>query len=444
MLARARSLAGLCTALLASSLIPATAQTGGNEYDEAAAEQARRYLEEGRDIFRFDTFGSEAFWGDRLKLHQAIAGEANGGVGPGISPEAALGLGLKVDINAIPPEVAEALGRGEVDLADPASTLVLLKADAVVGVTGFFGEDGETLTGVGIQCALCHSTVDDAYAPGIGHRLDGWPNRDLDVGAIIGSAPDLTAFVDLLQIPEAEVKRAVQAWGPGKFDAELNLDGKAFRPDGKTAATLNPPAFGLAGVNNHTWTGSWGTVSYWNAYVANLEMHGKGVFYDPRLDDAEKYPVAARTQQGHKRDEEDLITSKLPALHFYQLSLPTPEPPEGTFDSAAAENGELLFNGKATCATCHVPPIFTEPGWNLHTAEEIGIDDFQAMRSPDGRYVTTPLRALWNTEKIHKGGFYHDGRFATLDSVVEHYDEHFDLGLSEQEKRDLIEYLKSI
>ena len=197
-------------------------------------------------------------------------------------------------------------------------------------------------------------------------------------------------------------------------------------------------------MNNHTWTGSWGTVSYWNAYVANLEMHGKGVFYDPRLDDAEKYPVAARTRQGHKRDEEDLITSKLPALHFYQLSLPTPEPPEGAFDSAAAANGELLFNGKATCATCHVPPIFTEPGWNLHTAEEIGIDDFQAMRSPDGRYVTTPLRALWNTEKIHKGGFYHDGRFATLDSVVEHYDDHFDLGLSEQEKRDLIEYLKSI
>ena len=316
MLARAKGVAGLCIALLASSLIPAAAQTGGKEYDEAAAEQARRYLEEGRDIFRFDTFGSEAFWGGRLQLHQAIAGEANGGVGPGISPEAALGLGLKVDINAIPPEVAEALGRGEVDLADPASTLVLLKANAVVGVTGFFGEDGETLTGVGIQCALCHSTVDDAYAPGIGHRLDGWPNRDLDVGAIVASAPDLTAFVDLLQIPEAEVKRAVQAWGPGKFDAELNLDGKAFRPDGKTAATLNPPAFGLAGVNNHTWTGSWGTVSYWNAYVANLEMHGKGVFYDPRLDDAEKYPVAARTQAGPQagRGRPDHLQAARPPL----------------------------------------------------------------------------------------------------------------------------------
>jgi hypothetical protein len=173
-------------------------------------------------------------------------------------------------------------------------------------------------------------------------------------------------------------------------------------------------------------------------------MHGKGVFYDPRLDDAEKYPVAARTQQGHKQDEEDLITAKLPALHFYQLSLPTPEPREGTFDIAAAERGEVLFNEKATCATCHVPPIFTEPGWNLHTAEEIGIDDFQAMRSPDERYVTKPLRALWNMEKIHKGGFYHDGRFATLNDVVEHYDDHFGLNLSDQEKGDLIEYLKSI
>ena len=237
MLARAKGVAGLCIALLASSLIPATAQTGGNEYDEAAAEQARRYLEEGRDIFRFDTFGSEAFWGGRLQLHQAIAGEANGGVGPGISPEAALGLGLKVDINAIPPEVAEALGRGEVDLADPASTLVLLKANAVVGVTGFFGEDGETLTAVGIQCALCHSTVDDAYAPGIGHRLDGWPNRDLDVGAIVASAPDLTAFVDLLQIPEAEVKRAVQAGGPASSTPSSI---STARPSGRTARRRRP------------------------------------------------------------------------------------------------------------------------------------------------------------------------------------------------------------
>ncbi|MER8523604.1 MULTISPECIES: hypothetical protein [unclassified Mesorhizobium] len=436
--------------LVSAALIPAAAQTGakgsvsGKDFDAAAAEQAKRYLKEGRETFRFDTFGSEEFWGGKLKLHEAIAGEKLGGVGPGLSPEMALELGLKVDVNAIPKDVAAALDKGEVDLTDPASTLLLLKANAVVGVTGFFAEDGKTLTSVGIQCAVCHSTVDDAYAPGIGHRLDGWPNRDLNIGAVVALAPDLTAFTEMLQISEAEVKKAVEAWGPGKFDAELNLDGKAFRPDGKTAATLNPPAFGLAGVNNHTWTGAWGTVSYWNAYVGNLEMHGKGVFYDPRLDDTEKYPVAARTKQGHKQDEEDRITAKLPALHFYQLSLPTPKPPEGAFDSAAAEKGEALFNDKAKCGTCHVPPLFTEPGWNLHTADEIGIDDFQAMRSPDERYRTASLRALWNTEKIHKGGFYHDGRFATLNDVIKHYDDHLGLDLTDQEKSDLIEYLKSI
>jgi cytochrome c2 len=416
----------------------------GKDFDTAATEQARRYLEEGRETFRYDTFGSEDFWGGKLKLHEAIAGEKLDGKGPGLSPKRALELGLKVDINAIPKDVAGALNRGEVDLADPASTLVLLKANAVVGVTGFFDADGKALTSVGIQCAVCHSTVDDAYAPGIGARLDGWPNRDLNIGAIVALAPDLSAFTEMLQISEAEVKKAIEAWGPGKFDAELNLDGKAFRPDGKTSATLNPPAFGLAGVNNHTWTGAWGTVSYWNAYVGNLEMHGKGVFYDPRLDDAQKYPVAARTKQGHKQDKEDRITAKLPALHFYQLSLPTPVPPKGSFDSAAAEKGKALFNDKAKCTTCHVPPLFTEPGWNLHTADEIGIDDFQAMRSPDERYRTASLRALWNMEKIHKGGFYHDGRFATLEDVVRHYDRHLKLDLTDEERSDLIEYLKSI
>ncbi len=439
----------LFTLLLSTALVPVFAQmskkaASGKDFDATVAEQAKRYLEEGRDTFRFDTFGSEDFWGGKLKLHEAIAGEKAGGVGPGLSPQVALELGLKVDVNAIPKDVAEALSKGEVDLKDPASTLVLLKSNAVVGVTGFFDEQGKTLRSVGIQCALCHSTVDDSYAPGIGHRLDGWPNRDLNIGAIVVLAPDLTAFVDMLQVTEGEVKKALEAWGPGKFDALLNLDGKAFRPDGKTAATLNPAAFGLAGVNNHTWTGAWGTVSYWNAYVGNLEMHGKGVFYDPRLDNAKKYPVAGRTKQGHKQDKEDRITAKLPALHFYQLALPTPKPPEGAFDSAAAENGKALFNDKAKCATCHVPPIFTEPGWNLHTAEEIGIDDFQAMRSPDERYRTAPLRALWDVEKVHKGGFYHDGRFATLQDVVEHYDRHLGLKLSDKEKSDLVEYLKSI
>jgi cytochrome c peroxidase len=423
---------------------PVLAQSTGNRFSDAADQYARQLLSQGKQTFRSDTFGSEDFWGGKVKLHQAIQGEKLGGAGRGVSPKMALELGLKVDMNAVPKKVAAAIKAGKVDLDDPANTLLLLKANAVVGVTGFFEPDGKRLKSIGIQCALCHSTVDDAFMPGIGRRLDGWPNRDLDIGAIVASAPDLSAFVEMLESDEATVKKVLTSWGPGKFDAQLNLDGKGFRPDGKPAATLNPPAFGLAGVNNHTWTGGWGTVSYWNAYVGNLEMHGKGNFHDPRLADKEKYPVAARTRQGEKQDQEDRITAKLPALHFYQLSLPTPKPPAGSFDEAAAEAGEKLFNGKARCGTCHVPPLFTEPGWNTHKADEIGIDDFQAKRSPDGSYRTTPLRALWDSKKIHKGGFYHDGRFATLDDVVTHYDEHFDLKLSEKEKKNLLEYLKSI
>lgn len=412
--------------------------------DDAILKYATQLLREGRDIFRYDTFGDEDFWGGQLELHRAVAGEKLGGVGPGVSPKKALELGLKVDMDAVPGPVAAGIKSGKVDLDDPANTLALLKANAVVGLTGFFEQDGKTLKSIGIQCALCHSTVDDDFMPGIGHRLDGWPNRDLNVGAIAASAPNLSPFTKMLETDEATVKKVLNSWGPGKFDAELNLDGKAFRPDGKPAATLNPPAFGLAGVNNHTWTGAWGTVTYWNAYVGNLEMHGKGNFFDPRLDDAGKYPVSARTRQGHKQDKEDRITAKLPALHLYQLALPTPKPPAGSYDQSAAREGEKIFNAKARCASCHVPPIFTEPGWNLHTPEEIGIDDFQSSRAPDGRYRTSPLRALWDTEKIHKGGFYHDGRFATLSDVIQHYDRHFALGLSEDERRKLMEYLKSL
>jgi cytochrome c2 len=400
-------------------------------------------IDQGREIFRFDTFGSEAFWA-KTRLHDAIAGEKNGGVGPGVSPNDALKLGLKVDLQKAPKALLPLIQMGSVSLNDPATTLALLKADTVVGVKGFFDADGKRLRAVGITCALCHSTVDDSLREGIGGRLDGWPNRDLNIGAIVAAAPDLSAFTQLLGVDDATVRKVLNSWGPGKYDAELNLDGKAFRPDGKPAATLNPPAFGLAGVNNHTWTGGWGTISYWNAYVANLQMHGQGTFYDPRLDDAKKFPVAARAKLGHKRDPVDMITAKLPALHMYQMSLPTPKPQEGMFDKAAAERGKGVFASKARCASCHVPPLYTEPGDNLHMAQEIGIDDFQAMRSPDGRYRTMPLRALWDMKKTHKGGFYHDGRFATLMDVVNHYDRHFGTRLSEAEKADLIEYLKSI
>jgi hypothetical protein len=237
--------------------------------------------------------------------------------------------------------------------------------------------------------------VDNALAPGVGHRLDGWANRDLDVGTIVALAPSLQPFADLLGINQDQVRSVLKSWGPGKFDAELILDGKAVRPDGKSAATLIPPAFGLAGVNLSTWTG-WGSIPYWNAFVAVLEMHGRGTFFDPRLNDGSHFPVAARAGLGDIRETPDLVTSKLPALHAYQISLAAPTPPEGSFDPSAAQQGQALFNGKARCATCHVPPLYTEPGWNLHAAGDIGIDDFQASRSPDGKYRTSPLKGLWS------------------------------------------------
>jgi hypothetical protein len=283
--------------------------------------------------------------------------------------------------------------------------------------------------------------VDDAVAPGIGHRLDGWPNRDLNVGAIIALAPDLGPFTELLQLDDATVRRVLNSWGPGRFDAELILDGKAFRPDGHTAATLLPAAFGLAGVNLATYTG-WGSVTHWNAFVANLEMHGNGRFFDPRLTNATKFPVAARAGFANVVPSgPDLITAKLADLHFYQLGIPAPRPSDNSFDRVAAERGQIVFNSIAGCARCHVPPLFTEPGWNLHTAAEIGIDDFQALRSPDERYRTTPLRGLFTRLK---GGFYHDGRFPTLRAVVDHYDQVFGLRLSETDKVNLVEYLKAL
>lgn len=413
---------------------------GGNQKKaDPVKVAAERMIDEGRHTFRYDTFGDEAFWGDQLKLHLAIAGEANGGVGAGVSPATALALGLKVDVEALPKEVVSALESGEVDLDDPAATLLLLQANAVVGLTGFF-DDGGQIESLGIQCALCHSTVDDSFTAGIGKRLDGWANRDLNVGAIIAAAPDLSVVTALLGVDEATLSTVLNSWGPGKFDAEVFLDGKAFRPDGGSAATLIPAAFGLAGVNLHTYTG-WGSVTYWNAFVANLEMHGQGTFYDPRLADAERFPIAAANGFDDVRNTPDLITPKLAALHFYQLALEAPSAPAERFDADAAARGEAVFNGEARCATCHVPPLFTEPGWNMHTAEELGIDDFQASRSPDQRYRTTPLKGLWTREK---GGFYHDGRFATLADVVEHYDAHFGLELDSAAKDELIQYLMSL
>jgi hypothetical protein len=413
------------------------AKPGG--FDEEIRRHSQQMIEEGRKTFRFDTFGDEAFWGDQLRLHQAVAGAKFGGVGAGLSPAKALELGLKVDSEMVPAQVASGIKAGTVDLNDPANTLALLKVDAVIGVKAFMQPDGN-IRSLGIQCALCHSTVDDSFAPGIGRRLDGWPNRDLNVGAIVALAPNLKPFEDLLGVDTATVKKVLTSWGPGRYDAELDKDGKAFAPNGRNASTVLPAAFGLAGVNLHTYSG-WGSVPYWNAYVATTQMHGKGTFFDPRLKDANRFPVAAKHGFDNIRNTPDLVTPKLAALHFYQLSIPAPKPPAGSFDQAAAGRGEKVFMGAAKCSTCHVPPLFTEPGWAMHSAKEIGIDDFQSARSPDQMYRTTPLPGLFTREK---GGFYHDGRFKTLDQVVQHYEKVLDVRLTEQQKSDLVQYLKSL
>jgi hypothetical protein len=419
------ALAGLGAAMLATGRQP-----GGPPADPIAA-NAAAMLAEGRVTFRFDTFGDEAFWGGTLRLHETVRQ---------LTPTQALGLGLKVDINALPSGVAQALRHGRVDLEDPAVTLLLLRHNAVLGVRGFF--TGNALTSIGITCALCHSTVDDSVAEGVGRRLDGWANRDLDVGAIIASAPDLSALSQVTGHPAPAIRTALQNWGRGKFDAQFLLDGRLSRPDGGSAATLIPPAYGMAGVNEHTWTAGWGTTTYWNAFVANIEMQGMGRFFDPRLADAAQFPVAAAAGFSNIRDPIDRVTPKLGALHFYQLAIPAPTPPAGSFDPAAAARGRVLFTSTAVdCARCHVPPLFTEPGYNTHAPSEIGVDAFQASRSPDERYRTAPLKGLWAHQT---GGFYHDGRFPTLLDVVNHYNTVFNLNLTPAQKNDLVQYLLSL
>jgi hypothetical protein len=442
----------------------------GDDHKSPAVTNATQLVTQGQQIFRFDTFGDQAFWGDSLKLHLALEGSALGGVGTGLSPVAALANGLKVDVDALPANVLEQLRHGAVNLQDPAVTLSLLKLNAVIGVTGFFDSTGK-LGSVGIQCALCHSTVDNSFPafcpsnlnpnPGtgcIGHRLDAWPNRDLNVGAIMALAPDLSILSNLLGVTEDSVRAILRSWGPGKFDAELVLDGKAFNPqqvtDGKTTgtnvpgATLIPPAFGLGGVNLHTWTG-WGSIPHWNAFVATLEMHGKGRFWDPRLNNSMQFPIAAKNGFGDLRlpngqyidPDDDQITSKLAPLQMYQLAIPSPHPAAGTFNAEAAERGDALFSGKAKCNNCHVEPLWSDPGWNLHKPAEICIDDFQAGRAPDLRYRTSPIGAVFTH---FKGGFYHDGRFPDLNAVVDHYDSCMTLGLTSGEKSDVVQYILSL
>jgi cytochrome c peroxidase len=418
----------------------------------SAEENSQELIQQGRQVFRFDTFGDQAFWGGQLQLQQAINT---------LTPRNALALGLKVDSDALSPSTVQAIKQGKVNLDDPAVTRQLIKQNAVLGVVGFF--NGDMLNSVGLTCAVCHSTVDDSVAPGIGKRIDGLANRDLNVGAIAAAAPNLQPVADLLGVSVDTVRAVLNSWGPGKFDAELFLDGKAFNPQQITngvvtatnvsGATLLPNARGLAGHNLHTWTGGWGTVTYWNAFVAVNELHGVGTFFDERFDDASQFPIAAKAGLGHVSTDpdSDQVTSKLPALHFYQLALPAVQPRSGIdFDPAAADRGDKLFSGKANCNSCHREPLWTEPGWNQHPASEVKIDSFEADRSPGHAYRTMNLAGIFVRERglfmfpQNKGRFYHDGRFQTLLDVVNSYNDRFTLGLTDQEKHDLVEYLKSL
>lgn len=349
---------------------------------------------EGEDIFRHATFGDERLWTDELQMHQVISSS--------VSPLAALGVGLKVDANALPEGILET-----VDLEDPATTVALLELNAVVGLRGTV-EDGELIR-VGVTCALCHSDVDDSVMEGIGSRLDGYANRDLDSGAILALSP---AFAD------EQSQAVLNSWGPGYYDPRFNQDGINH-------PVLIPPIYGLEGVALETYTGD-GPISYWNAYVAVTQMGAQGNFSDPRLGISVAHSP-------------DLLTSMLPALHGYQLSLEAPSPPDGSFDLSAAARGKRIFEGEANCSGCHAGPDFTDANIRLHTPAEVGMAPLTAERSATGLYRTTPLRALWQHPP-----YFHDGSAATLDDVVEHYDSHFSLGLTEIQKRELVEYLKSL
>src|SRR6185503_4719283 len=334
MLHKRKSLVVLSVAAVIAICCTKIGQTENNN-DDALAGIATKMnkgkqdlVEQGKQIFRFDAFGDEDFWSGLLHIDKAILGVANGGFGAGVSPNDALAVGLKVDAEALTPEVVAGINSGAIRLDDPKSTIALLKLNAVVGVKGNFDETG-ALQSIGITCASCHSTVDNSFAYGIGKRLDGWPNRDLKVGGIISLTDNAQPIADMLHVSEATLRSVLSLWGEGRFPAILFMDGKAFRPDGQIAANLIPAAFGLKDIELTTYTG-WGDISYWNSFVANLEMHGKGNFSDPRLNDPVKYPIAVENHFYNVVNNPDLITSKLPALRAYQHSLEAPKPPAGS------------------------------------------------------------------------------------------------------------------
>lgn len=391
-----------------ASAVAACSSHGGA--DPAPAPADPLLISQGKEVFRFDTFGDETQWTDRLRMHEVIAAA--------VDPTTALSVGLKVDAEALPPAVVQGIQDGSISLTSPATTIALLKLNAVVGVKGTVetvnGRD--TLTRVGITCALCHSTVDNSFAPGIGKRLDGWPNRDLNPGAIIALSPALT----LAQ------KAVYNSWGKGKYDPRFNLDGQA-------SGQVIPPAYGLAGIHRITTTGDGEEVAYWNRYVAVTQMGGHGTFTDPR--------IGVSVTNGTT----DLVSAKLPALQAYQLSIAAPAPPAGSFDAAAAARGAQVFSGQAGCIGCHSGTEFTDANQRLHPPSAVvsepepdGAPSW-ASRSATRMYRASPLKGVWQHPP-----YFHNGSAATLEAVVRAYDARKSLRLSEGQISDLVEYLKSL
>jgi mono/diheme cytochrome c family protein len=396
----------LLTAVVLGAVAAIATACGGDSSDDAAAAQAAQ-VELGRQIFRFDTFGDEAKWTDTLRMHEVIS--------TAVDPVTALAVGLKVDAEALPPAVVDGIRSGAINLRDPATTVALLKLDAVVGLKGTVetvnGKD--RLSRVGTTCALCHSTVDDSFAPGIGKRLDGWPNRDLNPGAIIALSPAV----------DAAEKAVLLTWGKGKYDPRHNIDGLS-KP------VVIPPAYGLDGINRITFTGDGENVAYWNRYVAVTQMGGLGTFSEPRLN----LQITNGT--------EDRVSSKLPALQAYQLSLKAPPPPSGSFDAAAAARGKLVFEGAGQCASCHSGAAFTDANLRLHPPSDSVVEPESpsyASRSASKQYRTSPLKGLWQ-----HAPYFHDGSAATLEAVVQTYNARRALGLTPAQVSDLAQYLRSL
>ncbi|WP_304057196.1 c-type cytochrome [Nitrosomonas communis] len=400
--------------LIMAFVIPGSIPASWATQDTGISDDAAQKHREGQEIFRFDTFGDEQLWSGVLRMHEAIAT---------VNPATALAVGLKVDVEALPQEVITALQAGQVDLTNPAVTLELLRLNAVVGVKGSFDEAGQ-LAKIGVTCALCHSSVDNSFAPSIGKRLDGWANTDLNVGAIVALSPVL----------DDATKKEFSNWGPGKYAPRHHFfDGANITPlNSPSQPIVIPPIYGLKGAGFETYTAD-GPISYWNSYVGVGQMGGHGNFSDPRIGiTIEQTP--------------DLVTSKLPALLDYQLSLQAPKAPKGSFDRAAAQRGKRLFRNEAGCATCHRPPHFTDvlrgPDRSvpfLHDPSEIGRESVYVARSATKKYRTTPLRGL-----LQHPPYFHDGSAPDLPAVVNHYDNHFRLNLTAAQKADLVEYLKSL